>query len=281
MGRPMALNLIEAAYPLAVFARRPEACEPLAEAGATVYESPARLAAQVDVVITMVTDTPDLEDVINGEHGIACGAKPGCVVVDMSTISPKTTLRLAEKLADGDVEMLDAPVSGGEQGAIDGSLSIMVGGKPEVFAGVRPVFECLGKHIVHVGGHGAGQVAKACNQLLVAQTIAAVAEAMLLAHASGIDPAYVREALMGGFAYSRILEVHGQRMLDNNFKPGFKTALHCKDVRIALETAREAQIELPGAARMAACLEELVEGGQGELDSAAIAQAIWGRASLE
>jgi 3-hydroxyisobutyrate dehydrogenase-like beta-hydroxyacid dehydrogenase len=156
----------------------------------------------------------------------------------------------------------------------------MVGGKPEVFARVRPLFECMGKNTVHVGDHGAGQVAKACNQVLVVQTIAAVAEALLLAKASGANPERVREALLGGFAYSRILDLHGQRMLDNNYKPGFKSKLHLKDMRIALNAAREAHIDLPGAARTTANLDELIEAGGGELDSAAIARVVWGREKL-
>ncbi len=281
MGRPIALNLIKAGYALAVYARRSQAAQPLADAGAKVCASPAQLAEQSNIVFTMVSDTPDVEAVVLGEHGITFGAKRGDVVVDMSTISPEATRRMAAGLEARGIDMLDAPVSGGEQGAIDGVLSIMVGGKAEVFARVRPLFECMGKNIVHVGDHGAGQVAKACNQILVAQTMAAAAEALLLAQAAGADPIRVREALLGGFAYSRILEVHGQRMLDNNYEPGFKSKLHLKDVRIALETAIVAGVELPGAVRVAACLDELVARGDGELDSAAIARTIWGRASLD
>lgn len=280
MGRPMAMNLLNAGYPLAVYARRPATTQPLADAGANVHPTPAELAANAEVVITMVADTPDVEAVILSEQGIAGGAKRGTVVIDMSTISPAATRKLAEALATRGVEMLDAPVSGGEQGAIDGSLSIMVGGKPEVFARMRPLFECLGGNILHVGPAGAGQVAKACNQVLVAQTIAAVAEALVLARAAGADPVRVREALLGGFAYSRILEVHGQRMLDDNYAPGFKSRLHCKDMRIAIETAREAGVEMPGAGRALVYLDELVRSGGGELDSAAIARMVWGRERL-
>lgn len=281
MGRPMALNLIQADYPLAVYARRPEATAPLNKAGAKTYESPAALARHCDIVFTMVADTPDVEEVIAGERGIVRGAARGSVVVDMSTISPLATRRLADELDKRGIEMLDAPVSGGEQGAVAGNLSIMVGGNTDVFARVRPLLERMGEHIVHVGANGAGQVAKACNQVLVAQTIAAVAEALLLAKASGADPPRVREALLGGFAYSRILEVHGQRMLDNDYKPGFRAKLHQKDMRIALETASASKTELPGAARAAACLDALIVSGDGELDSAAIAWTIWGSASLD
>ncbi len=277
----MALNLLKAGYALAVYARRPAATQPLTQAGASAHPTPAQLAANTDIVITMVADTPDVEAVVLGEQGIAQGARRGSVVVDMSTIAPAATRRLAEELAARGVDMLDAPVSGGEQGAIDGSLSIMVGGKPDVVARVRPLFECMGKNIVHVGDAGAGQVAKCCNQILVAQTIAAVAEALLLARAAGADPARVREALSGGFAYSRILEAHGQRMLDNNYKPGFKSTLHLKDMRIAAQTAQEAGVRTPGAERALAYLAELVEAGHGDLDSAAIARLVWGRQSLD
>jgi 2-hydroxy-3-oxopropionate reductase len=280
MGRPMAVNLVKAGYPLSIYARKPEAATPLTDAGAKRYSSAAELAEKSDIVFTMVSDTLDVEEVITGEQGVGSGAQLGSVVVDMSTISPAATRKIAAKLLASGVHMLDAPVSGGEQGAIDGNLSIMVGGKPEVFARVRPLFECMGKNTVHVGGHGAGQVAKACNQVLVVQTITAVAEALLLAKASGANPERVREALLGGFAYSRILDLHGQRMLDNNYKPGFKSKLHLKDMRIALNAAREAHIDLPGAARTTANLDELIEVGGGELDSAAIARVVWGREKL-
>jgi 2-hydroxy-3-oxopropionate reductase len=172
--------------------------------------------------------------------------------------------------------MLDAPVSGGEQGAIDGKLSIMVGGNANVFDRALPVFQCLGKNIIHVGAHGAGQVAKACNQILVAQTISAVAEAFLLAKSSGVDPSKVRDALLGGFASSKILEVHGKRMLDDNYQPGFKAKLHNKDMRIALSSAVENKISLPGAKLVARYLQEVVASGDGDLDSAAIAKIIFG-----
>jgi 2-hydroxy-3-oxopropionate reductase len=280
MGRPMAVNLVKAGYPLSIYARKPEAATPLTDAGAKRYSSAAELAEKSDIVFTMVSDTLDVEEVITGEQGVGSGAQLGSVVVDMSTISPAATRKIAAELLASGVHMLDAPVSGGEQGAIDGNLSIMVGGKPEVFARVRPLFECMGKNTVYVGDHGAGQVAKACNQVLVVQTIAAVAEALLLAKASDANPERVREALLGGFAYSRILDLHGQRMLDNNYKPGFKSKLHLKDMRIALNAAREAHIDLPGAARTTANLDELIEAGGGELDSAAIARVVWGREKL-
>jgi len=270
MGQPMARNLRRAGYPLWVFARREERATPLVEEGATACVSPRAVAENSDIVITIVSDTPDVEAVILGENGIVPGARPGAVVVDMSTISPSATRAIAARLGEQGVEMLDAPVSGGEQGAIDGTLSIMVGGRPEVFERVRPLFQVMGKNVVHVGETGAGQVTKACNQVVIAQTIAAVGEALMLATASGVDPAKVRQALLGGFAASRVLEVHGQRMLDRNFQPGFMARLHQKDMRIVLETAHELGIALPGAAQVAQYINALVGGGDGGLDSSAV-----------
>ena len=270
MGRPMALNLKRAGFELAVYARRPESMEPLASAGAAPCTSPADVARRSDICFTMVSDTPDVEQVILGPGGIAEGASPGSVVVDMSTVSPAATRAIAERLGERAIAMLDAPVSGGEQGAIDGTLSIMVGGDAEIFERVRPLFEVMGRNIVHVGPSGAGQVCKSCNQIVVGATIAGVAEAILFARASGVDPARVREALLGGFAASRILEVHGQRMIDDNFAPGFKTRLHQKDMGIVLDAAHELGLALPGAAAVAQYLNALVGQGLGEEDSAAI-----------
>ena len=270
MGRPMALNLRRAGYDLAVYARRPESMEPLAAAGAMTWHSPAQAAAQAEVIFTMVADTPDVEQVILGPGGVLEGAAPGAVVVDMSTISAAATRVIAGRLEGRGVAMLDAPVSGGESGAIAGTLSIMVGGAAPVFDRVRPLLEVLGHNIVHVGTNGAGQVCKSCNQIVVGATIAGVAEAILLARAAGVDPARVREALLGGFAASRILEVHGQRMIDGNFAPGFKARLHQKDMRIVGEAAAELGLGLPTAASIAQYLDALVGQGLGELDSAAI-----------
>ncbi|HQS83270.1 MAG TPA: NAD(P)-dependent oxidoreductase, partial [Thiobacillus sp.] len=215
MGRPMAVNLRKAGHTVFVHGRRPETMAQPVEAGCAGCATIAEAAAQADIIIVMVSDTPDVEQVLFGDHGVAAGAKPGSVVVDMSTISPTATRGFAEKLQARGIDMLDAPVSGGEVGAINATLSIMVGGKPEVFARVMPVFEALGKNIVWVGSNGAGQVAKASNQIVVAVTIEGVAEALTFARKNGVDPARVRDALMGGFAGSRILEVHGKRMLDN------------------------------------------------------------------
>jgi len=270
MGRPMALNLLKAGHSVWVYARRTKSLLPLTEAGATACTSPAEVARHVDIVFTNVSDTPDVQEVVLGKNGVIDGARRGSVLVDNSTISPSATRTMAGTLRGKGVEMLDAPVSGGEKGAIDGALSIMVGGKAEAFARVRPLFEVLGRNVVHVGDNGAGQVTKACNQVVIAQTIAAVAEGLMLATASGVDPAKVREALLGGFAGSRVLEVHGQRMLDRNFKPGFMARLHQKDMRIVLETARELGIALPGTAQVTQYLNALAGSGGGELDSTAL-----------
>lgn len=270
MGSPMALNLRKAGYPMWIYARRPERMETLVEAGATACTSPQAVAEQTDIIITMVSDTPDVEEVILGEYGVIQGVEAGNLVIDMSSIAASRTRHIAATLAVLGVEMLDAPVSGGEKGAIDGTLSIMVGGKATQFERARPLFDLLGKNVVHIGDNGAGQIAKTCNQVLISQTIVAVGEALLLAKAAGVDPANVRRALLGGFAGSRILELHGQRMLDHDFEPGFKAKLHQKDMRIALQTAHEVGIALPSTAIAAQYVNALIGAGLGELDSAAI-----------
>ena len=238
-------------------------------------------AEGADVIFIMVSDTPDVEHVIFGEHGVVHGARRGSVVVDMSSISPIATHLIAKKLAEKGVDMLDAPVSGGEAGAVSGTLSIMVGGKDAVFERVLPLFQLMGKNIVHVGDHGAGQTAKVCNQMVVAQTIVAVSEAMIFASKAGVDPAKVRQALLGGFAGSKILEVHGQRMLERNFKPGFKAKLHQKDIRNALLAAHELGLALPGTAMASTYLNALVGSDEGELDSSAMVKILERMSSVQ
>ena len=274
MGAPMAHNLIKAGHALSVYARRAEAAKSLIDAGATACVSPLEVAKCSDVIFTIVSDTPDVESVLFGEQSVASAARPGTVIVDMSTISPTATRKFAGRLAALGIEMLDAPVSGGETGAINSTLSIMVGGKAEIFERVKPLFECMGKNIVHVGKNGAGQVAKACNQIVVAVTIEAVAEALTFARKNGVDPEKVREALMGGFAGSRIMEVHGKRMLDNDFKPGFKVGLHQKDMRIVMETAHQLGVALPATALVAQHLNALMGTHDADLDSSAIVKVI-------
>lgn len=274
MGAPMARRLQQAGHEVCVFGRRSETMQPLTGAGCSGASSPGEVAERSDVIFTMVSDTADVEAVVLGDFGIIEGAHSGSVVVDMSSIAPLATQRIAEALAARGIDMLDAPVSGGEIGAIEGTLSIMVGGKAAVFERVKPLFEIMGKNIVHVGDHGAGQTAKLCNQIVVAMTIAAIGEAFLLADKAGVDAARVRQALMGGFAGSRIMEVHGQRMLDDNFKPGFKAELHNKDLKNAIETARDLGLALPGTALVTQMMNALVGGGDGGLDSSALIKVL-------
>ncbi|HWS14211.1 MAG TPA: 2-hydroxy-3-oxopropionate reductase [Rhodocyclaceae bacterium] len=270
MGRPMALNLVKGGHALHVWSRRPESMQPLLAAGATGHDSAAGVTTACDVVITMVSDAPDVEQVALGLNGVADGARDGLVFADMSTIAPAAARSIAARLRQRGIAMLDAPVSGGETGAIAGTLSIMVGGEPAAFERVRPLFECMGKAITLVGPSGAGQVAKACNQIVTGMGVAAVAEAFNFARRSGVDPARVREALLGGFAYSRILENHGERMLQRNFKPGFKAWMHQKDLRIVMESAHQLGLALPGAAAVAQIFNAMVGSGLGEEDSVAM-----------
>ena len=237
MGRPCAENLLKAGLELVVWARRPESCTPLLAAGATLATSPADLARQVDVVVTNVSDTPDVEAVVTGEDGVLAGARPGLIVIDMSTISPLGARAIAASCEAKRVFFLDSPVSGGEVGAIAGTLSFMVGGDAGAFERAQPVYRAMGKNIVRIGDSGAGSVAKSCNQIVVALNVQAVAEAFKLASACGVDKARVRDALLGGFAASRVLELHGQRMIDDNYAPGFKARLHNKDMGIVNATA--------------------------------------------
>ena len=276
MGKPMAMNLLKANYNLGLYARQKSSLDAFKSFDVEVFASPADLAQHCATTIIIVSDSPDVREIIIGSNGIIHGASAGHLVIDMSTISPEVTRQLADQLETKSIDMLDAPVSGGEQGAIDGILSIMVGGDAEIFNKALPILQCLGKNIIYVGNHGAGQVAKACNQILVAQTMSAVAEAFLLAKSSGVDPLKVRDALLGGFAYSKILEVHGKRMLENDYQPGFKAKLHNKDMGIALNSAKENNISIPGAERVAQYLRDIVEQGDGDLDSAAIAKLIYG-----
>jgi len=274
MGRPMALNLLKGGHTVHVWARRAESMAPLVEAGAKACTSPAAVAGQADVVISMVADAPDVEQVMLGKASVAEGVerlgKQGLVAVDMSTIAPSAARAIAEKLKARGVDFIDAPVSGGEVGAVAGTLSIMAGGSAEAFAKAEPAFQCLGKNIVHVGASGAGQVAKACNQIVTGMGVLAVAEAFNFARQADVDPAKVREALLGGFAYSRILENHGQRMLDRNFKPGFKAWMHQKDLNIVMHSAHELGLCLPGSAATAQMFNALVGSGLGEEDSVAV-----------
>ena len=270
MGRPMALNLIKAGHTVHVWSRRRASMQPLLEAGAGDCASAAEVARRAPLTISMVADAPDVEQVTLGPDGVADGAGAGHIHVDMSTIAPAAAQKIAGALAGRGVTMLDAPVSGGEVGAIAGTLTIMVGGDAAAFDKVRPVLEAMGQSVTLIGASGAGQVAKACNQILTGVGVAAVAEALNFATKSGVDAGKVREALLGGFAYSRILENHGQRMLDRNFKPGFKAWMHQKDMRIVIEEAHRLGLALPASAAATQMFNALVGSGMGEEDSIAM-----------
>jgi 2-hydroxy-3-oxopropionate reductase len=270
MGAPMAGHLQAAGFNLFLWARRPETTAPFVEKGAVNCDSIGSLASQVDIIVLNVSDTCDVESLCLDDNGILHTAKPGTVVIDHSTICPDATKRIAATLLEKDIHLVDAPVSGGDIGAQQGILSIMVGASQAAFEKALPLFECYGKNIVHVGDQGAGQFCKACNQIMVAQTIAAVGETLLFAESVGVDPAKVREALLGGFAQSRILDVHGQRILDNNFAPGFKSKLHDKDMKIALGAAQNRGLNLQGAELAASHIEAMQAAGLGEEDSVAM-----------
>jgi 2-hydroxy-3-oxopropionate reductase len=273
MGAPMAAHLLAAGHPLAVHTRSrvPEA---LLQAGAVACPSARAVAAQSDIVITMLPDTPDVEAVLFGEQGVASGLRAGAVVVDMSSISPLETKRFAQRIVAQGGEYLDAPVSGGEVGAKNATLSIMVGGPESTFERVRPVFERLGKNITLVGSHGDGQTAKVANQIIVALNIEAVGEALLFAARAGADPARVRQALMGGFASSKILEVHGERMINRTFNPGFRIELHQKDLNLALSAARALGVSLPNTATAQALFNACEAHGGKAWDHSAMVRAL-------
>lgn len=271
MGLPMARNLMKAGYSLTVNNRSPEPEQALAAEGAQVARTAREVAERSDIVITMLPDSPQVEEVVLGENGVAEGLRAGSLYIDMSSVAPSTARKVAEALQAQGADALDAPVSGGQVGAEQGTLSIMVGGSEEGFERARPIFEAVGKNIVYIGGPGAGQVTKICNQIVVALTIQAVAEALTLARKSGVDAAKVREALLGGFAQSRILDLHGQRILDGNFQAGFRIHLHRKDLRLALEAGREQAVPLPATANVAELMNAMIAQGLGDLDHSGLA----------
>ncbi|MGC8475812.1 MAG: 2-hydroxy-3-oxopropionate reductase [Acetobacteraceae bacterium] len=272
MGRPMALNLRAAGHTLAV----PERASLTAElrAAATVLPSAQAVAAASEVVILMVPDTPDVEAVLFGEAGVAAGLASGSLVIDMSSISPIATKEFAAKIAARGCGYVDAPVSGGEVGARQASLTIMAGGSEADFARARPLFEVMGKNITHVGPVGAGQTCKVANQIIVALNIQAVAEALVFAARAGADPAKVRQAISGGFAASRILELHAERMIQGTFDPGFRIRLHQKDLNLALSSARALNLSLPNTAIAQQLMSSCAAHGEGEQDHSALVKAI-------
>ncbi|MHA4739842.1 NAD(P)-dependent oxidoreductase [Dyadobacter sp. MSC1_007] len=269
MGKPMALNLLKAGFAVGVLSTSKASAE-LEDAGAKTWPNASKLASEHDIVITMLPDSPQVEDLVNGQHGVSSGIKAGALFIDMSTISPSVARNLYQILQQKGVEALDAPVSGGQVGAEGGTLSIMVGGTEGAFQRALPVFQAMGKNIVHIGEPGAGQTTKACNQMIVGMTIQAVAEAFTLAGNAGVDLAKMREVLLGGFAQSRILDLHGQRIIDGNFKPGFKIKLHQKDINIALQSGKELNLSLPGTECMAGQMKAAMDQGNGELDHSAL-----------
>ncbi len=271
MGRPMALHLHAAGHELHVWARNPQSTAGLP---ATVHATPAALGAACEVVFTVITSSSDVEGVALGAQGLIEGMATGSVLVDHSTIAPDVSRRIAAKLGEKGIHMLDAPVSGGAQGAIDATLAIMAGGDAEVLERVRPLLDCLGKRIVHIGPNGAGQVAKACNQMIMVAAIQAAAEAMHLANAAGVDCGKVKEALAGGSAGSRVLEIMGQRMVDRNFAAGIEARLHHKDYGLVLAAARQSAVPMPLTAAVAQQLNALMAMGWGKDDTSSLLRVL-------
>lgn len=276
MGRPMALHLMKHGHRLGVYARRAESAAPLVAAGATRYTTPAALAAQCEVVFTMVTNSQDLQQVVLGADGVIHGIRPGGVLVDMETISPTVARSVAAALAAKNVDMLDAPVSGGPTGAEQATLAIMAGGKAAVFERVKPLFECLGKTIIRVGDSGAGQITKACNQLLLLVTAQGAAEALALAKRCGADVATVREVMMAGIASSRVLDVFGKRMVEGNFENGIDTRLYHKDLAIALGLVHELGAAAPAASVTMQHINAAIGRGDGTRDLSVLIEVLEG-----
>jgi 2-hydroxy-3-oxopropionate reductase len=274
MGKPMARNLMKAGYPLVVNNRSHAAVDELNREGAQPAASSKEVAARSEVIITMLPDSPDVELVYAGENGVFAGAKTGMLLLDMSSTSPVVARKLAGEAEKRGFDMIDAPVSGGEAGAISATLSIMIGGKATAVDQAMPIFQALGKNIVHVGDPGAGQVTKAANQIVVGTTIAIVSEALVLAAKAGVDPAKVRQALLGGFAQSKILEAHGQKMLERNFKPGFRISLHEKDMKIALATGSEYGVPLMVTSQVAQMMTAMKSMGHGDLDHSGLVKLV-------
>src|SRR5882724_2892095 len=272
MGKPMAGHLIKAGHRLIVHNRSRGAVDELVAAGAVAAASPAEVARTSTIVITMLPDTPDVERVLTAADGVLSALQKGAIVIDMSSISPVATEKLAALVAEKGGSMIDAPVSGGEIGAINAQLSIMCGGDEAAFNRVKPILAAMGnpEKIVHIGRSGAGQICKVCNQIAIGGALAGVSEAFALAKKAGVDAARVRQALLGGFAASRVLEVHGERMLTDNYKPGFRTNLYQKDLRLATETAAASGVALPGTASVAQLVNALIASGGGDLDYAAL-----------
>lgn len=274
MGKPMVRNLLSAGYVPVVFNRSRAAVDELAADGAVAANSIQEAVENSDVVITMLPDSPDVESVVLGENGILKEAKPGTLLIDMSTISPVVTRKLAAELSSAGIRMIDAPVSGGDKGAIAGTLSIMAGGEQADFDAAMPIFEAMGKTIVLCGPIGAGQVVKACNQIVVAIVIEAVSEALVLGSKAGVDPEVILKVLGGGLAQNRVMDLRGPTMIKHDFTPGFKSKLHHKDLGIVLQTAKEFGVAVPVAESVEQMFVELANSGGGELDHSALLTVI-------
>lgn len=282
MGRPMAKNLLKAGYAVVAHSRSQGPVDDVVSAGAERANSPAEVARKATRIITMVPDSPDVERVLEGENGVFSAMQRGTILIDMSTIAPAVARRLAARAKALGATMLDAPVSGGEIGAVNASLSIMVGGDADAFATVKPILDSMGnaERVIRIGDSGAGQTCKVCNQMVIGGALAAVSEAFALARKAGVDPALVRQALLGGFAASRVLEVHGERILNGNYKPGFRASLYAKDLRIAANTLAEFGAPAPVSAAVHQLVEAQVAAGEGEDDYSALARVVFKLAGL-
>lgn len=274
MGKPMARNLMEAGYDLIVYNRSRDKVEDLVSEGAEAAESSKEIAEDATIVFTMLPGPPEIREVVNGEDGLLRGAGEGSLLVDMSTSSPVLARELARTVRERGVGLLDAPVSGGDIGAVEGTLSIMIGGEEEDFERARPLFDVMGETVVYVGPSGTGQVVKACNQIVVALTIEAVSEALVLGSKAGVDPKKVIEVLSGGLAGNKVMEVKGQKFLSHDFEPGGKVEFHRKDLRIALEAGREYGVPLPVTAVVYQMFEALMAEGRGGLDHSSLLTVI-------
>jgi 2-hydroxy-3-oxopropionate reductase len=282
MGKPMAMNLLRRGFRLVANSRSPAPVDALVAAGAERAQTAADVARRATRIVTMVPDSPDVEKVLEGTDGVFGAMQRGTILIDCSTIAPAVARRLAAKAQEIGGSMLDAPVSGGEIGAINASLSIMVGGDAATFAAAKPIFDAMGnpERVIHIGDSGSGQICKVCNQMVIGGALGAVSEAFALARKAGVDASRVRTALLGGFAASRVLEVHGERMLQGNYKPGFRAELYAKDMRIAGQTLAEYQTPAPVSSAIQQLITAMVAAGQGQDDYSALATVIFKLAGL-
>ena len=283
MGRPMAANLLRRGFPVVAHSRSPGPVEELVAAGAERAASPSDVARRATRIVTMVPDSPDVERVLEGPDGVFGAMQPGTILIDCSSIAPAVARRLAARARELGASMLDAPVSGGEIGAVNASLSIMVGGDAATFAAAKPILDAMGnpERVIHIGESGSGQLCKVCNQMVIGGALAAVSEAFALARKAGVDPARVRAALLGGFAASRVLEAHGERMLQGNYTPGFRAQLYLKDMRIAAQTLADHETPAPVSAAVQQLATALVASGQGGADYSALATVVFRMAGLD